>query len=135
MTLEKDVTIEGDFHHTSGLGFDEFALEAGIEIMGSLRVDHGDGGSETVLEESLVGNMLVVETGAGQDIVELAGMEVNGRTILSTGADADAVLTVDSSYDGSFRADGGTGTDVFEDGGGNAFNGGSSLTNFEVLLP
>jgi hypothetical protein len=135
VALEKDVQVQGSLHHQSGDGFDEFAFEEGVEIQGDVRIAHGSGGSETVLEDSEIGGSLGVEAGEGEDVVELAEVEVGGATRVSTGADDDEVVVGDSSFAGSFGADGGSEVDTFEDAGGNDFQGGFGIENFEVTLP
>jgi hypothetical protein len=134
VTLEKDVWVGGNLLHSSGRGSDEFAFEAGIEVEGSVRIEHGSGGSETVLEESEIGVELKVTANGGEDLVELSEVEIGGRTGLGLGANDDEVVVEDSTFEDAFTAEGGSGTDTYQDGGGNDFQGSFQRSGFEIIL-
>jgi hypothetical protein len=127
--------VEGSVQHTSASGFDSFAFESGVEVGGSVRIEHGSGGSETVLEETEIGGELKLAANGGEDVVELTEVEVGGRTSLSVGGSADAVGLEDSAFGSSFTAEGGSGTDCFEDRGGNTFQGAFRTSGFEGCAP
>jgi len=135
VTLEKDVLVMGNVHHTSGSGFDSFLFESGIDVRGSVRIEHGSGGSETVLEESEIHGELKLAANAGEDVVDLTGVEVGSRTSLSVGEGGDAVGVEDSTFGDAFTAEGGTGTDCFENRGGNDFQGPFRIASFEGCAP
>ena len=100
-----------------------------------MKIDNKDGGSVASISIAPIGNKLEVKANAGDDLIDVISSTVIGETKMTTGADDDTVNVFDTIF-ADFEADGGSGTDTFEDLGGTSYAPGSPvLLNFESILP
>jgi hypothetical protein len=145
--------IAGGFNYTGGTGGDTVSLDgttigkniaialgassgdpqavnigthgpAGVQVLGSVKVNGGSGSDVIVLRRMYVGNILSVTTGGGLDIVGLDDIDVAGATTIDLGAGTDTLrvetvsgdsggnLDRPTTFGGTFTVKGGDGNDL-----------------------
>ncbi|MCI0589267.1 MAG: hypothetical protein L0323_20825 [Planctomycetes bacterium] len=124
----------GSLKIQASTGFDAVNLDD-TTIAGFADIRLGSGGSDFLTESSSglagvsIGSTLIYEVSGGIDTVTLDVLEVAAKTTIRTGS-GDDLLTILNSAFNSFRAEGGSGIDLFTDLGGNAFVGSVVFESF-----
>jgi hypothetical protein len=112
-----------------GDGDDTFLLKcAALDI---LQVDSGKGDDTVQLDHVLVIGDTLIRTGAGEDEVTLDWAAILGSTNINLGEDDDALNVIDSLFGGDALADGGLGDDLLSLLGKNLFLASREARNFE----
>jgi hypothetical protein len=128
----------GDTKWSGGLGDDKVEIggkggtaQSLVHLAGNVTINNGDGKNRTVIRAkketgavALDGD-LTVKGGDGVDRVRLQQISVTGKTKIKTGGGADKVRIRDSFFADLVKVDLGDDLDdLFEDLGGNVFDGG-----------
>jgi Ca2+-binding RTX toxin-like protein len=127
-SFNKSLTILG------GAGNDGVIIDEGTTVGGTFNFQ-GQAGNDTLFALESTFKKLVVDTGAGDDFVQLGGpflgdgitVQTSATVLLGVGDDS---LRVGDSTFGSTFFDGGPGTDTFSNLSGNTFGSPSSIVNF-----
>jgi Ca2+-binding RTX toxin-like protein len=126
-SFNKSLTILG------GAGNDGVIIDEGTTVGGTFNFQ-GQAGDDSLFALTSTFKKLVVDTGAGNDSVQLGGSPGDGINVLTSatvllGGGNDALLVGHSTF-GSTFFDGGPGMDTFSNFGGNTFGSPSSIVNF-----
>lgn len=120
---------------------DNFDL-AGVQVLGKLNATFGAGVSTLTIDDSLVGGLFTVDTGAGADIVNLDTGATGFGVVLAKAAtlqlgDGEDLLVLGGNglssllmAKAAFTADGGIGTNTLTNAAGNVFAQLPVFTNF-----
>jgi hypothetical protein len=157
-----EVTVWGNLYVWAGNGIDQVTIQDGTVVGGKVKIDTDSGndavlirggefdgnvsiktrdGNDTVnLAKAIMWSNLLLYTGDGADTLEIgdwttpgSGIAVDGRTRIKLSYGDDLLNLRDSIFEGRFYADGGGGTDIYEDEDTNTFGGKTKVKNFEVV--
>ena len=127
-----DVTAWGDLLVMTGNGKDTVTLST-VEVLEDLEVKTDIGTDQVTLDTVTVGRDTRIETRGGADIARITASLFAEKVEVNLGEAVNVLRVTDTEFLGQVRFEGGTGTDTFEDGGGNEFEPSNpKLKGFEI---
>ncbi len=131
-------TVTSNTVINTGSGKDKVEVKSATYLKGHLYIDTGTGTDQLHLQNSAVGGTSLIKTGDDSDLVCIDHMAFDKAVEVylgdATGFLAFDVLDVhDSTFKGSFKADGEAGGDIY-DADNNTFNVAPVVMNFESYV-